>query len=213
MDSAQKIGWGFVFDHPYQILGFLAGLVLLMFVAGVSLKLLGKISDNTINLAKLVSEENGDASMARFQLLIFTYVIGLSLFVIVVGQKTPMWPEKFPTEILTLLGISGSSYLVSKAIQKSGAKPALVVAASPKDEVPLGGKVELSVTATNQSPGVPLPALQWSIEEPAHGIITSGAAGKATYTAPTDEKERGTKVKLRVTADGFEDGTAIITLA
>ncbi len=52
--------------------------------------------------------------MSRFQLLIFTLVIGLS-FVLVVANTNKM-PE-ISTQVLMLLGISGSTYAVSKGIQ------------------------------------------------------------------------------------------------
>lgn len=77
-----------------------------------------------IDLNRLISEPNGDASMSRFQLLIFTFVVALSLFLIIVGKNPPTFPN-IPGGILALLGISGSSYLVSKGIQfssESGAK-------------------------------------------------------------------------------------------
>ena len=72
-----------------------------------------------INLARLVSEPNGDASMSRFQLLVFTLVVAFALFIIVVSGDKPSFPETIPSSVLTLLGISASSYLVSKGIQFS----------------------------------------------------------------------------------------------
>lgn len=78
------------------------------------------IFDGTIDLSRLISEPNGDASMARFQFLVFTFVISLSLFLVIVGAKNgPAFPASIPGGILTLLGISGSSYAVGKAIQFS----------------------------------------------------------------------------------------------
>ena len=71
------------------------------------------------DLSKLISEPNGDASMSRFQFLIFTFVIALSLFLVIVGQQPPKFPDTIPAAVLSLLGISGSSYLVSKGIQFS----------------------------------------------------------------------------------------------
>jgi hypothetical protein len=52
--------------------------------------------------------------MSRFQLLIFTFVIALSLFLVVTtkGEFPPI-----PTEVLMLLGISATTYGVSKGIQ------------------------------------------------------------------------------------------------
>ncbi len=73
-----------------------------------------------INLENLLSDEQGDASLSRFQFLIFTFVIAMSLFYLIVSFEPP--PAKFPeisTGILGLLGISGSSYVIAKGIQAS----------------------------------------------------------------------------------------------
>lgn len=95
-----KIGIG------YTLLGviFLFGFAILIHIA-----------QGKIDLSDLLSEgSNGKASMSRFQLLIFTLVISLSLFLIVANDmKFPA----IPAEILTLLGISASTYAVSKGIQ------------------------------------------------------------------------------------------------
>jgi len=91
------------------------GLLTLTFLFGMSI--LVEIIRGNIDLSKLLSEEGKGASMSRFQLLIFTFVIGLSLFYLVVqnGKEFP----KIPPEVLTLLGISASTYAVSKGIQAS----------------------------------------------------------------------------------------------
>src|SRR5207253_6606553 len=65
-----------------------------------------------------ISEPNGDASMSRLQLLVFTFVVALSLFLVIVATKPPDFPA-IPPSVLSLLGISASSYLVSKGIQFS----------------------------------------------------------------------------------------------
>ena len=75
------------------------------------------IANGTMDLSALLSETGSKgASMSRFQLLIFTLVISLSLFLLVVSQNK--FPE-IPAQILTLLGISSSTYAVSKGIQMS----------------------------------------------------------------------------------------------
>src|SRR5215831_8092388 len=102
-----------------ETLEFLFCLVLLIFVGGLGFLILIKIIDKTINLSRVISEPNGDASMSRFQLLIFTFVIALSLYLITVSKTPPGFPDKIPPEILGLLGISAGSYLVSKGIQFS----------------------------------------------------------------------------------------------
>jgi hypothetical protein len=54
------------------------------------------------------------AGMPRFQLLIFTFVIGISLFLVVLCKcELP----KVPDEVLILLGISETTYGVSKGLR------------------------------------------------------------------------------------------------
>ena len=77
--------------------------------------ILAGIASGTIDIRKILEEKGGGgASMSRFQLLIFTFVIAISLFLIVVN--TGQFPEKIPPEVLTLLGISATTYAVSKGI-------------------------------------------------------------------------------------------------
>ncbi len=71
-----------------------------------------------INLEKVISDEKGDASLARFQFLIFTFIISMSLVLIIVSRPDgPAFPTKIPPEILGLLGISSASYVLAKGIQ------------------------------------------------------------------------------------------------
>ena len=98
-------------------------LLILIFFFGLMI-LIGMVR-GTIDLTYLVSEPTGHASVSRFQLLIFTFVIGFSLLLIIAGNKPPKFPA-IPADILTLLGISASTYAVSKGIQFSrdeGVKP------------------------------------------------------------------------------------------
>lgn len=97
-----SIGYGLL------VLAFLFGMVILV-----------EIIRGNIDLSGLLSED-GKASMSRFQLLIFTFVIALSLFLMVAENGTK-FPE-IPANVLTLLGISASTYAVSKGIQ-AGSKP------------------------------------------------------------------------------------------
>ncbi|HEY6767639.1 MAG TPA: hypothetical protein VI386_23030 [Candidatus Sulfotelmatobacter sp.] len=79
---------------------------------------LAGIATGKIDITLLLSESGGGASMSRFQLLIFTFVIGLSFFLIVVS--TGKFPNPIPSEVMTLLGISATTYGVSKGIQATG---------------------------------------------------------------------------------------------
>ena len=69
-----------------------------------------------IDISKLLTEDGGGASMSRFQLLIFTFVIALSFFLIVVCDCK--FPE-IPANVLALPGISTPTYGASKGIQAS----------------------------------------------------------------------------------------------
>jgi amino acid permease len=103
---------------PMDHLKIIAGYTILILVFFYGLMVLIGMANGTIDLKFLVSEGDGHASMSRFQLLIFTFVIGLSLFLIVVAAKPPKFPA-IPKEILTLLGISATTYAAGKAIQFS----------------------------------------------------------------------------------------------
>jgi len=93
------------------------GLLVLTFLFGMVI--LVEIIRGNIDLSGLLSED-GKASMSRFQLLIFTFVIALSLF-LMVAQSGEKFPE-IPANVLVLLGVSASTYAVSKGIQ-AGSKP------------------------------------------------------------------------------------------
>jgi len=94
----------------------LTGYVALILVFFYGFMVLVEMVRGRINLSKLVSESDGTASMSRFQLLIFTFVIALSLVLMVASDSK--FPA-IPNEVLILLGISASTYGVSKGIQKS----------------------------------------------------------------------------------------------
>src|SRR5260370_17721328 len=74
-----------------------------------------EIIRGNIDLSGLLSEDGTTASMSLFQLLSFTFVIALSLFLMVAENGTK-FPD-IPANVLTLLGISASTYAVSKGIQ------------------------------------------------------------------------------------------------
>ncbi len=97
------------------------GWMLAILIGLFALVVLYCIYTGKIDLTYLLSESTtpgatARASMARFQFLIFTFVIALCLFLVTVSKGD------FPTisgGILGLLGISGGSYAVGKGIQAS----------------------------------------------------------------------------------------------
>lgn len=114
------------------LIGYTLCVVVALFAAAV----LWKILTGRIDLRLLISEKTGDnqpqASMSRFQLVVFTFVVALSFFLTVAAnvnalencqgncdpKNFPLLPD-IPGGVLALLGISASSYLVSKGIQHS----------------------------------------------------------------------------------------------
>lgn len=93
-----------------------AGWIITIFIGAVAAIILWYIISGKIDLKHLISESNGQASLSRFQLLIFTFVIAMGLFLIIVGSDPLAFPE-IPAGVFALLGISGGSYVLSKNIQ------------------------------------------------------------------------------------------------
>jgi hypothetical protein len=87
-----------------------------LFLGLLCATLLWMIWTGRIDLSGLLNEANGQASMSRFQLLVFTLVVAISLFILV--ERGPGFPE-IPNGVLTLLGISASTYAVGKGISYS----------------------------------------------------------------------------------------------
>jgi hypothetical protein len=107
------------------ILEVIVGYIICGFVAIIGLVVVWWIAIGRIDITNLLSEKDASgkiqASMARFQLLIFIFVIAMSFFLVVVsnitiGRGTATLPD-VPNGVLALLGISASSYAVGKAIQ------------------------------------------------------------------------------------------------
>ena len=104
------------YSRDVNLLLLICGYGVCLFMGLLCAVLLWKIFTNQIDLTKVVSEANGDASMSRFQLLIFTMMVAISMFILVVKNwNFPVVPEG----VLGLLGISASTYAVSKGIQFS----------------------------------------------------------------------------------------------
>lgn len=94
------------------------GWVICGFIGVLAGTIIWFIWDNKIDLSALVSETNGDASLSRFQLLIFTFVVAISLFYLVEKRTDGTFPD-IPNGVLTLIGISASTYAVGKGISYS----------------------------------------------------------------------------------------------
>lgn len=180
----------------------LAAWVALGFLGLIGIAILYNVFTGKIDLSGLISEPSGEASMSRFQLLVFTFVIAASLFLVTASPAPPAFPLLIPNGILVLLGISSSSYLVSKGIQHSSAE-----GASGR-----GPQVTIKVASNTATAGGPTIQCQaevlglsdatvtWSLDPPtglgtidANGLYTpppadaAGATGKVTIKATSKE--------------------------
>lgn len=118
--SAAAFTWD-VRPQDLAVIGFIAfGTIILAFAAAV----LYQIGTGGIRLVGLIAEPAGPndltgigkASLARFQFLIFTFVVaGVFLMLCI---ETGAFVE-VPTNVLGLLGISGGSFIISKAVGES----------------------------------------------------------------------------------------------
>ncbi len=102
----------------YEILGLAIGWIITIFIGMLAFIIIVKVWKGDIDLNYLISDELGYASLSRFQFLVFTFVVAMSLFYLIVIGTPPKYPS-IPSEILALLGISGGSYVLSKGIQTS----------------------------------------------------------------------------------------------
>ena len=102
--------------HRVDYLLLPIGIAFMIIMGLLCVMLLIKMWRNEINLSTLLEEANGQASMSRLQLLIFTVVVAVGVFLAILHTLT--LPE-IPNSILTLLGISASTYAAGKAISFS----------------------------------------------------------------------------------------------
>jgi DMSO/TMAO reductase YedYZ heme-binding membrane subunit len=103
-------------ERPMSMMLTICGYGVCLFMGLLCATLLWMIWTGKINLSTLLTEANGQASMSRLQLLVFTLVIAISLFILV--ERGMAFPA-IPDGVLTLLGISASTYAVGKAISYS----------------------------------------------------------------------------------------------
>jgi hypothetical protein len=110
------------------------GFGFLLIMGALCVLLLVKMWTDRIDLSTLLDEANGDASMARFQLLVFSLVVAVGVFLFIL--KNMKLPD-IPQSILTLLGISASTYAAGKGISFS--RPEGVIKPSAGGTAPPGG--------------------------------------------------------------------------
>ncbi|HWN10278.1 MAG TPA: hypothetical protein VNO50_13605 [Pyrinomonadaceae bacterium] len=179
--------------------GDLSAWVALGFLGLIGVAIIYNVFTGKIDLSGLISEPSGEASMSRFQLLVFTFVIAASLFLVIASPAPPAFPALIPNGILVLLGISSSSYLVSKGIQHSspqgvtGLRQVTIKVAS--NVTTAGGP---SIQCQAEVLGLSDPAVTWSIDPPT-GLGTIDPNGLYTPPPAGDEEATG-KVTIKVTA-------------
>jgi hypothetical protein len=117
-----------------KVAAFYVAIVVVLLYA---LVVLVAIVTGEISLTNLLTESGGGASMSRFQLLIFTLIIAICLVLIVVSNGD--FP-KIPPEVLELLGVSATTFAVSKGIQAGGDLKPKVDPTSKVDPAPNGNK-------------------------------------------------------------------------
>jgi hypothetical protein len=176
-----------------------SGWVALGFLGFLGVAILYQVFTGKIDLSGLISEPTGEASMSRFQLLIFTFVISACLFLVIASPEPPAFPKDIPTGILVLLGISSSSYLVSKGIQHS----------SPEGVTGRGPQVTIKGASSGTTFGGPTIQFQaevlgltdqsvtWSLD-PTAGAGTIDANG--LYTPPAAGTS-GSKVTIKAASN------------
>ena len=120
-------------DPNFHFLALIMGWIVTVLIAAFALAIIYKMIKGEINLMYLIAGADGDASLSRFQFLVFTFVIALGLFLIILSANPPTFPTAIPGGILALLGISGGSYVTAKAVDANANKPQApqVVIASP----------------------------------------------------------------------------------
>lgn len=127
-------------------LGLTIGWILTIFLGALGVIILWKVFVGQIDITYIICDENGWASLSRFQFLVFTFVIAMSLFYLIASQTPPSYP-KIPAEILGLLGISGGSYVISKGIQSSR-DVNMTEAGNPPSEAATPGETEMTRKTT-----------------------------------------------------------------
>jgi hypothetical protein len=106
----------------------------LVIMGALCVMLLEKMWRDRIDLSTLLDEANGDASMSRFQLLIFTLLVAVGVFLFVLNNLT--LPD-IPNSVLVLVGISSSTYAAGKGISFSRPEGVMKPGQAPGGAAPL----------------------------------------------------------------------------
>ena len=164
-----------------NLLGQVFGFVLCAFVGLLGGTIIVWIWQGKIDLSALISESNGQASMSRFQLLIFTFVIAIGLFELIELRVSATGFPDIPNGVLTLLGISASTYAVGKGISYSQPQNLTPPSVNSSD-------VDDAVVAAQAAAGeaaVHAATAQQAVQQSAtNAVIAQVAANQATGNQP-----------------------------
>jgi hypothetical protein len=115
------------------LLALIAGYVAVLFVGALGAIIIANIVSGKIDLTYLLSEDDGQASFSRFQFLVFTFVVAMCVLVLTLeGGQFPA----LGSDVLGLIGISGSGYVISKGIQKSADTAAMAASKTKEGDQP-----------------------------------------------------------------------------
>ena len=111
-----------------QIISLISFAIISFIVLALAFIVLWKIWKDEISLKGLLTEaptpgtalDDAKASLSRFQMFVFTFVIA-GLFMMLSIESGGF--VDIPQNVLILLGISGGTYVISKAVSKSGTNP------------------------------------------------------------------------------------------
>jgi hypothetical protein len=132
-----------------QVFLLFMGGAFLLFMGILSGLLLWKMARNEINLSTILNESNGDASISRFQLLLFSMVVAVGLFLSMLNSLT--LPD-IPNSILVLLGISASTYAAGKGISFSRVEGIMKPGQIPPDGPPPDSPAVVPIDPAAASP-------------------------------------------------------------
>ncbi|MBI3568911.1 MAG: hypothetical protein HY084_12000 [Gemmatimonadetes bacterium] len=99
------------------LLSMATGVVALATVSAFAAAIIWRVYTGKIDLTYLIGDAEGSASMSRFQLLLFSFVVAFAFLFVVTKPDAVGFPV-IPGSVLTLIGISGSSFLVGKSMDK-----------------------------------------------------------------------------------------------
>lgn len=110
----------------WGIISAIIAIVVLLVITALAATVIFNLATGRIDLRYLLAEpvdpvtsshEEPKASLSRFQFLVFTFVIA-GVYLVLCLESGSM-PE-IPTNVLLLLGVSGTTYAASKGIKAAG---------------------------------------------------------------------------------------------